>query len=319
MSKRKTHEEFVEELKYKNQNLDNIEFITKYINAKTHITCRCKIHNHIWDAHPWSLIQGCGCPICGQEKTHKAQTTTHEDFVERMGNINPNIEIRSRYTKNYQEVDCHCKICKHDWSPTAQNLLAGHGCPNCANIKLSNDRRNDLETLKEKSKQISKYIDICFDNYKNKNSNLDCTCKICHHKWQACFHNLMAGRGCPECNRISKGEAMISNVLNELSIDFIRNHAYDDLLSDNDVRLSYDFYLVDYNILIEYQGEQHEKPIEYFGGEEKFKIQQEHDKRKREYALKNNIYLLEIWYWDFDNIEQILKEQLHINNNKKSA
>jgi hypothetical protein len=62
--------------------------------------------------------------------------------------------------------------------------------------------------------------------------------------------------------------------------------------------------------LIEYQGEQHEYPIKLFGGEKQFKIQQEHDKRKREYAEFHGIQLLEIWYWDFDNIEKILEETL---------
>jgi hypothetical protein len=47
--------------------------------------------------------------------------------------------------------------------------------------------------------------------------------------------------------------------------------------------------------------------------DEEFEYQQEHDKRKREYAEKHNIKLLEIWYWDFDNIETILKKELNIN------
>ena len=75
--------------------------------------------------------------------------------------------------------------------------------------------------------------------------------------------------------------------------------------------LSYDFYLPIYNLLIEFQGIQHEQPIEYFGGEEQFEIQQEHDKRKREYAKQNNINLLEIWYYDIDNIEEILTNTLN--------
>lgn len=41
-----------------------------------------------------------------------------------------------------------------------------------------------------------------------------------------------------------------------------------------------------------------------------FQRQQEHDRRKREYAIQNNINLLEIWYWDYDNIEKILKSEL---------
>ena len=65
-------------------------------------------------------------------------------------------------------------------------------------------------------------------------------------------------------------------------------------------------------MLIECQGKQHAQPIEYFGGEKQFKIQQEHDKRKREYAEKNGYKLLEIWYYDFDNIEEILNRELEV-------
>ena len=72
--------------------------------------------------------------------------------------------------------------------------------------------------------------------------------------------------------------------------------------------MSYDFYLEKQNLLIEFQGIQHYEPVEIFGGEKQFKIQQEHDKRKREYAINNNIKLLEIPYWDFDNVEEILND-----------
>ena len=41
-----------------------------------------------------------------------------------------------------------------------------------------------------------------------------------------------------------------------------------------------DLYIPKYNILIEYNGEQHYRPIDYFGGEKQFEIQQEHDRRR---------------------------------------
>ena len=50
------------------------------------------------------------------------------------------------------------------------------------------------------------------------------------------------------------------------------------------------------NICIEYNGEQHYKPIDKFGGMDSFKTQQEHDKIKRNYCLEHNITLLEIPY-----------------------
>ena len=49
---------------------------------------------------------------------------------------------------------------------------------------------------------------------------------------------------------------------------------------------SLDFYLPEYNLAIECQGEQHYKPIEQFGGNEGFLRSQERDKRKRSFVRK---------------------------------
>ena len=77
--------------------------------------------------------------------------------------------------------------------------------------------------------------------------------------------------------------------------------------------LSYDFYLLSpYNLLIEYQGNFHDGSSGDYSCEN-LEQQIEHDKRKREYAKNHNIPLLEIWYWDFDNIEEILKKELKLN------
>ena len=99
-----------------------------------------------------------------------------------------------------------------------------------------------------------------------------------------------------------------------MNITYRSQMKYKELVGVGDSPLLYDFYLPDYNILIECQGQQHEKPNKYFGGEEQFKIQQEHDRRKREYAKKNNIKLLEIWYYDYDRIDEILNKELKGNN-----
>ena len=63
-------------------------------------------------------------------------------------------------------------------------------------------------------------------------------------------------------------------------------------------------------ILIEYNGKQHYKPVEYFGGEESFKVQVIKDNIKREYCLSKGIRLIEIDYKSFANIESILEREL---------
>lgn len=71
--------------------------------------------------------------------------------------------------------------------------------------------------------------------------------------------------------------------------------------------LTFDFYLPEHNICIEYDGEQHFKPIKIFGGNLYFKQIKYHDKIKTQYCKTNNIELIRIPYTKFKNIKQILK------------
>lgn len=60
--------------------------------------------------------------------------------------------------------------------------------------------------------------------------------------------------------------------------------------------LKFDFYLPEYNMCIEFDGIQHFKPIERFGGIDGFKKTKQNDKTKNIYCDKNNIKLLRIKY-----------------------
>ena len=73
--------------------------------------------------------------------------------------------------------------------------------------------------------------------------------------------------------------------------------------------LRFDFYLPEYNTVIEYDGEQHFKPVERFGGEKAFKTVQLHDNTKTKYCEDNDIRLLRISYKDKNNIQEILNER----------
>jgi very-short-patch-repair endonuclease len=109
---------------------------------------------------------------------------------------------------------------------------------------------------------------------------------------------------------MSFGEQAVESFLKSNNINFTTQVKFDGLLGVGSRQLSYDFYIPHFNLLIEVQGKQHERPIDYFGGEEQFVIQQEHDKRKKDYAKEHNIELLEIWYWDYKNINNIIHSRL---------
>ena len=69
--------------------------------------------------------------------------------------------------------------------------------------------------------------------------------------------------------------------------------------NDDGNLLRYDFILLDYNNpyrIIEFDGAQHEQPIDFFGGIENFKQLQRNDEIKNQYALSHNIPLVRIPY-----------------------
>lgn len=134
-------------------------------------------------------------------------------------------------------------------------------------------------------------------------------CEQCKNEWLAAVGNVhKQDQWCPICAS-SKGERKVKAWLEVNNINYIHQVKYNNLIGLGGSALSYDFYLPEQNILIEYQGEYHDGSVRNQSSQE-FKRQQEHDKRKREYAKGNGIKLLEIWYYDFDNVENILEREI---------
>lgn len=64
------------------------------------------------------------------------------------------------------------------------------------------------------------------------------------------------------------------------------------------------------NTVIEFHGEQHYRPVAWFGGEKSFKQQMWRDSALRQYCNEHGIKLIEIPYTEFDNIESVLTKEL---------
>ena len=95
---------------------------------------------------------------------------------------------------------------------------------------------------------------------------------------------------------VSLGEKEISEILLENHINFIREKKFPNLKGINGGDLRYDFYLPDFNTVIEYNGKQHYEEVEFFGGNEYFETLKSHDKIKNDYCVNNNINLIVINY-----------------------
>lgn len=107
--------------------------------------------------------------------------------------------------------------------------------------------------------------------------------------------------------RASRGEIKIEEILQEAELEFQEEYSFKDLLSNTGRPLRFDFAVFDdegnLDFLIEYQGIQHYKPKEKFGGWSGLQKQQFNDLKKREYCKKHNITLVIIPYTDENIID----------------
>ena len=73
--------------------------------------------------------------------------------------------------------------------------------------------------------------------------------------------------------------------------------------------LELDVYIKELNVGIEYQGIQHEKPIDAWGGEEALQKRKEYDRKKIDLCKKNNVDLFFFWYYE-DLNKELIKSKL---------
>lgn len=105
------------------------------------------------------------------------------------------------------------------------------------------------------------------------------------------------------CASASSGEIKIQKLLDKMGIKYIPQYRIKEFsqYAPFDIAIIKDDKVIG---LIEYDGEQHFMPVEFFGGEEKFIAQQEIDERKNKYCEQNNIPLVRIPYTDYNSITE---------------
>lgn len=193
----------------------------------------------------------------------------------------------------------------HKYSTSYAVFRRGFRCPHCSGKSkyTINQVREIIE--KEGYKLLS-------TEYKSALDYIIVQCDEKHEPYEVKFSDFNNNeRRCPHCKK-SKGEKRISEVLDNMNIKYHTQYKFEDCKSIK--CLPFDFYIKDMNILIEFDGEGHYKPIYWHGNKEVafdvFVGTIIRDTIKNDYCKKNNINLIRIPYWKFDKIEEILKESL---------
>ena len=222
-----------------------------------------------------------------------------------------------KYEKSNIKV---CIICpKHGefWQMPSTHLN-GSGCPTCG---VENSREKQLLSVEEFIKKANEAHNGKYDY--NNVKYVDAKTKVCiicpeHGEfWQTPDAHTRC-QGCPKCN-LSHLERSVMNYLDENGITYDYQKRFKWLGSQ-----SLDFYLPDYKVGIESQGEQHFFPIDYFGGENGLIECKKRDKRKFKKCQKNGIKVLyysnlgiEYPYDVFEDVDLLFKEIKNIQVKNK--
>lgn len=297
MSKKKTHEEYVEELKIKNP---TIEVVGQYVNTRTPILHHCLIHDIYWETIPSRVLSGVGCELCRIDKFRQARCKTHNKYIEEVSIVNPDIDVIGEYVDAKTQIDFYCR--KHNifWKAYPDNILRGCGCHICLKEKIGNKNRKTHDKYVQDLEKVNPNIEV-IEEYCDAETPIRHRCKVDGYVWFARPGNILFGKGCPRCNE-SHGEREIWQWLQNHNIEYVQQKTFNDC--KNKKMLPFDFYLPKYNVCIEYDGEQHYRPVDFFGGDDGLKQRQHNDTIKTKYCDTHNIHLLRIPY--FKNIEEEL-------------
>lgn len=243
--------------------------------------------------------EGHGCKKCQYTTINKKD---NQYFIDKLNDkFKGSIIINKIYRKDrkvYGSFTCVKHNCTYDRLVNRMlDKRRGNCCPECVSISKVKHRtgktaKKDYDTHYREC--LNAHCDLPLPNQKyiNNSSELLYKCPKGHTYLQTPNTHL-TNHGCPICNE-SHGERFIRNYLDRHNIKYEAQKKFEDLKDKK--QLSYDFYLSDYNILIEYQGIQHYESVDYFGGDSRFETQLYHDFIKYKYAKDNNYKLIELPY-----------------------
>ncbi len=252
------------------------------------------------------FLSGRRCPKCKGKRISKSKIKTNNWFKQRVYElVKDEYTFLEKYIKSKTKIRVRHNICGYEYKVTPNHFLRGTRCPQC---NTSNYNRDAKQFIQEVYESVGNEY-IFLEDYINSATEIMCKHNECGYVWEVEPSNFLINANCPQCAE-SKGEQVIRKYLKNRNIKFQKEYSFDDLIGVGGGLLRFDFAIFNNNelkLLVEYDGEFH---FVKFYEEQDFEKLQIHDKRKDRYCKNNNIPLLRIPYWEFDNIKTILDKKV---------
>ena len=134
-----------------------------------------------------------------------SKAKTHEDFIDEMKKIHPNIIVLGKYENSNKRIKVRCNVCGFEWNGVPANMLSGDGCKKCgtklAHKKFIKDNSKIIEELKIKNPDIE-----IIGEYTGRHNSIKVKCKICGYEWEPVFSSLLRGSSHKNAKSMHKNE-----------------------------------------------------------------------------------------------------------------
>lgn len=278
-----TKEEFIQKAKKIHGNEYDYSQVN-YINSATKIDIICKKHG-LFRQTPNHHLQGRRCPICSKKEKRDKEKNS---FIERSRVIHKNKYDYSYvdYINNHEKINIICPI-HGNFTQSPKMHLFGNGCPKCGQLHKAKTKINKYKDdfLPRARKVHGDKYDYSKVEYKGRRESVCIICPKHGEFWQTPDIHLHGGN-CQKCKQ-SQLEIEVEKFLKDKKLEYVYQKHFSWLGLQ-----SLDFYLPKFRTAIECQGEQHYRPIDFFGGESRFLLQKRRDNVKENKCKQNNVRLL---------------------------
>lgn len=286
---------------------DLISLDDEYTNTHGNLKFKCVCCGNVFERMVKKVLSG-SLPFCKgciqKEHTSKLCSKAHFDS-EKFDQLMKKLNIQYKIVGNgYAELSCSkCNDIIRRKFYLFNKMKFPNLCEFCAKSENNSTGKLTKEIVNKRLMKLgSETVCIQEGNFKQKDIvSFKCSCGDVFTRKPNTVISQQMWR-CSKCsNKISKPELIIMKYLEKNNINYEYQKRFDDCR--NVFKLPFDFYIESYNCIIEYDGEFH-----YFDKFGELENRKYNDKLKTDYCKANNIKLLRIPYFEFNNIDSILDD-----------
>lgn len=243
---------------------------TVFVDYRTNVTLTCHKHGS-FEKRPDKLMAGIYCRHCKTEERH----------VKKGKLLNEKVSTTVVCDTHGIQACSSAQVCKLCINEARRKKIS------LSMVKNGGGKSNFIKKARERHGDLYSYDKV---NYIRSKDDVTITCAK-HGDFLQKPNDHIQGSGCHLCCD-SKGEKQIDDILMNKNLSFLKQKSFPDCIYKGLLR--FDHYVPELNLCIEYDGEQHFKPVDFFGGEKTYNDTLARDAVKNSYCEKNGINLLRI-------------------------